>query len=577
MTPILYIFVGVVLGAIIGWLVGSRYKPNFDKRVEDELRAQITKNEGTIAYLQSQDAVSKAACSAAEALKTYAEQELKQEEGLRQTAEHTISKLREELADTGSQLATANAQFAAQKELTLSAVADRDVARNINGDLQNTVLTSTARISDLEADLKVANSQLDAQKKLTNSAAGDRDTAIAKKDELQYAAQGTSARIASLEADLRLANERLETERKAITDLQQKFQKEFEAVSNKLLLESSAQFSKQSNEGLTALLSPLKLNLDEFKAKLETAHKDAASQSAVLGEQIKNIGNEAASLSKALKGDVKILGNWGENMLDLILEKSGLRKDIHYRRQQGFKDEIGDQKFLDVIVDLPDDKHLVIDSKVSLIHYDDHIQCSDETLRFGHIIKHVECIKSHIKGLSGKLYHNLKGVNSPDFVLMYIPIEAAFFTAISHDKDLFSFALERDVVLITNSTLLATLRTVSSVWRLAEQKQNYVEIADRGGKLYDKFVAFMSDMQEVGNALKKGQNAWDDASKKLSTGSGNLIRQAEILRKLGVNATKRLAVQIIENADEDIIPTQPGNERKRLPLSDEINDLSSER
>jgi DNA recombination protein RmuC len=353
-----------------------------------------------------------------------------------------------------------------------------------------------------------------------------------------------------LEAQARFLNERLTTERQQIADIREKFEKEFEAISNKLLIENSSQFNRQSSESLEKLLAPFKDELKDFKGKLDTTQKETATHNALLKDQIGRIGTEAANLSKALKGDAKALGNWGENMLDQILEKSGLQGGLHFRRQSGVKNEVGEQRFLDVVVELPENKRLIIDSKVSLKSYEDYVNCPDEALRGKYLQNHVDCIRNHFRGLYNKRYQDIPNIGAPDFVLMYIPIEAAFFIAVGQEPGLFSEALERNVVLITNSTLLATMRTVAHVWKLADQQKNAQEIADRGGKLYDKFVGFITDLEEIGNALQKSHTVWKDATKKLHTGPGNLVRQAEQLKELGVKTAKSMP-QIATEVEED--------------------------
>jgi len=316
-------------------------------------------------------------------------------------------------------------------------------------------------------------------------------------------------------------------------------------------VDNTSRFNQQSSENLGKLLAPLEKTLGEFKTSLDTTRTETATHSAVLKAEISRIGTDAANLTKALKGDVKALGNWGENMLDQILEKSGLQRDVHYHRQHGAKDVEGDQRFLDVIVELPEKRNLVIDSKVSLRAYEESVNAPDEMVRQARLGQHIESMRKHFKELGAKRYQDIHNINSPDFVLMYVPIEAAFFAAITREPELFSEALDNDVVLITNSTLLATLRTVAHVWRLAEQQKNVKEIADRGGFLYDKFVGFMEDLEKVGAAIKAAHKAWEDADKKLHIGSGNLVGQAEKLRKLGANASKPLPNSSLEKTSKE--------------------------
>ena len=373
-----------------------------------------------------------------------------------------------------------------------------------------------------------------------------------EKKELQEQLRLLDKRNGELGAELKLLGERLTAERQQLETIQEKFSKEFEAISNKLILENASKFNQQSTESLGKLLTPLKETLGEFKTSLDTTRKETATHSALLKDQISRIGTEAANLSKALKGDMKALGNWGENMLDQILEKSGLQRDIHYRRQRGAKDVEGDQRYLDVVVHLDDrGRNLVIDSKVSLRAYEESVNAPDDAVKIAALDRHVEAVRKHFKDLGAKRYQDIHSINSPDFVLMYVPIEAAFFAAVTREPGLFAEALDVNVVLITNSTLLATLRTVENVWRLADQQKHVLEIADRGGKLYDKFVGFVEDLQAVGAALGKAQDAWESASTKLHTGSGNLISQTEKLKQLGAKAAKSLPNPLLEKAGEE--------------------------
>lgn len=376
---------------------------------------------------------------------------------------------------------------------------------------------------------------------------------------LQEQLLALNQRNGELGAELRSLNERLTTERQQIETIQERFRKEFEAVSNKLILDNTSRFNQQSTESLGKLLAPLKETLGEFKTSLETTRKETATHSALLKEQINRIGAEAANLSKALKGDVKALGNWGENMLDQILQKSGLQRELHYQRQVSTKDTEGEQRFLDVIVNLPEGRNLVIDSKVSLRAYEESVNATDDASKLAGLERHIESLRKHFKELGAKRYQKIYNIHSPDFVLMYVPLEAAFFAAIAREPELFAEALDHKVVLITNSTLLATLRTVSHVWQLADRQKHVLEIADLGGSLYDKFVGFVADMKEVGESIADARNVWEEATKKLHTGRGNLVSQTERLKKLGANADKSLPNSLLEKTDEEDPPCLPPN------------------
>jgi DNA recombination protein RmuC len=433
-----------------------------------------------------------------------------------------VDELRAQLAARESQLAQAQAELSTNKAQLSAAQAHQQAAEKTS---------AAAREAQAAAERQLAQSQAElAQEKTTQAT--------------------LAARIDSL-------NEKLANERAELQKIHEAFRKEFEAVSNRLLVENANQFKQQSTESLEKILNPLRENLKDFKTRLEDAYKDTATQNAVLKEQISRIGSEAANLARALKGDVKVLGNWGEHRLDQLLEKSGLQLGVHYERQQAaFDTDVEQRRFLDVIVKLPESKHLVIDSKVSLTNYEAHINATDDGVRLIHLEKHIESIRKHVKDLAAKRYQDSHGISSPDFVLMYIPLESAFFAAVAHDADLFSDALDKNVVLITNSTLLATLRTVAHVWRLAAQQENAAEIAKRGGALYDKFVGFITDLELIGKALGSSQQAYEEAVKKLHQGRGNLVRQAEELKTLGAKAAKSLPTPLLEKArdGEDVTP-----------------------
>jgi DNA recombination protein RmuC len=518
--------IGVALGGLIGWLLGARKSAAAPasslQPLVDELRARATQSESDLTALRQQLTDAKAQTAGSLAERDAAKQLVEQ-----QRERHEQS-LREAKAAQDKALGEARTtQFAAeeQQNTTRAELAQEKTAH----------AGTSARLSEIEKSL----GEFREKAKQYEVAAG------ASREQLMAAEKARS----DLDAKVTFLNERLTTERAEVQKLHEAFRKEFEAVSNRLLVENSNQFKQQSSENLEKILNPLRENLKDFKSRLEETHSETGKQNAVLKDQISRIGTEAANLARALKGDVKVLGNWGEQRLDQLLEKSGLQLGVHYDRQQSATDtEAEQQRFLDVIIKLPEGKHLIIDSKVSLINYEAHLNAPDDVARAVHLEKHIENIRKHVKDLAAKRYQNLYGISSPDFVLMYIPLESAFFAAVAQDPDLFSDALDKNVVLITNSTLLATLRTVASVWRLAAQQENAAEIARRGGALYDKFVGFISDLEAVGKSLGDSQRQYDEAMKKLHQGRGNLVRQAEEMKTLGAKAGKSLPTPLLEKA-----------------------------
>lgn len=356
---------------------------------------------------------------------------------------------------------------------------------------------------------------------------------------------------ALLEAEVSSTRKLLQQQEEARVVYQREMQDRFEAISNKLLNSTASDFRKNSRDDLEGLLKPFKEALEATRGALFETKGETAKNSDILKQEIARISQEADNLCRVLKGDMKALGTWGEHMLEQILDRSGLQKGIHYNREVSFNGHEGDLRRVDVIVNLPEDRHLIIDSKMSLGNYRQAMNAQSPDERARSVSAHVSDIKNHIKGLKNKHYARLQGVRSPDLVLMYIPVEQAYSVAVQYDSNLFMEALDAKIVLITNSTLLATLHTVAHVWRMAEQERNAQEIAKRGAMLYDKFFGFVEDVRAIGAALDKSHGAWQSAWNKLQTGNGNLIGQAEKLKKLGVVPTKQLSQDLIDEVEDD--------------------------
>lgn len=352
---------------------------------------------------------------------------------------------------------------------------------------------------------------------------------------------------------------RLEEQKAEIGQLNEKFQKEFENLAQKILDEKSEKFTQQNKLNLEIVLNPLKEKIKEFETKVEASHKDSLEKNASLKQQIEDlsrlnerINQEAQNLTKALKGDQKMQGNWGEVILERILERSGLERDREYFIQKSFTTEDNRRIQPDVIVNLPENKSIVIDSKVSLVAFERYFNEEDETLRPRYLKEHINSVRTHIKSLSEKQYQNIYDIRTLDFVLLFIPIESAFTATIQSDPEIFNDAFERNIVIVSPTTLLATLRTISSIWKFEHQNRNALEIARQGGALYDKFVGFTEDLISIGKNLDKTKTDYNEAMKKLYDGSGNLVRRVENLKQLGAKASKSISPQLIERADEDI-------------------------
>lgn len=357
--------------------------------------------------------------------------------------------------------------------------------------------------------------------------------------------------------------EKLQTQKTELEALQKKFTTEFENIANKLLEEKSQKFTEQNRSNLDIILNPLKEKIREFEEKVDKAYKTENEERVTLKTEIKNlielnkqISEEANNLAQALKGDNKMQGNWGEVILEKIMERSGLEKDREYRTQFSTINEEGKRIQPDVVVMLPDNKHIIIDAKVSLVAYEQWVNADDETNREKFKRAHIDSVRSHIKLLGEKNYTRAQDINAPDFVLLFIPIEASFSAAVQADQELFTFAWERKIVIVSPSTLLATLKTIASLWKQEYQNRNAMEIARQGGDLYDKFVGFVEDLIAVGNKMKDSQKAYEAAMNKLVEGKGNIVRRTEELKKLGAKASKSLPPTLIERAGSDTLPLE---------------------
>ena len=366
-----------------------------------------------------------------------------------------------------------------------------------------------------------------------------------------------NSKLSALQSDYNNLQQKLIEQKAEVEELQQKFTKEFENLANKIFKEKTDEFSKQSKNNLQEILNPLKERIVEFQSKVEETNKESIRGHASLREQLsmlkemnQQMSSDAQNLVKALKGDTKAQGDWGEIQLERILERSGLRKGEEYTIQESFTTEEG-RKRPDVIVNLPEEKKIIIDSKVSLISYEKFVSVEDENQKNIHIKSYIDSVKKHIKELSEKKYQNLFDVGSLDFVLMFIPIEPAFSLAIQYGENLYVDAYDKNIIIVSPSTLLATLRTIANIWKQEHQNRNVLEIAKQSGALYDKFVTFTEDLISVGNRLDQAKSSYVDAMKKLTDGSGNLVRRAEKIRELGAKTSKQLPPSIVNRADED--------------------------
>ncbi|SNS50756.1 DNA recombination protein RmuC [Ekhidna lutea] len=368
----------------------------------------------------------------------------------------------------------------------------------------------------------------------------------------------------TLKANYQNLQTRLEEQKGELGQLQEKFTTEFKNLANEIFEEKSKKFTDQNKTNLHELLNPLGQKLTEFEKKVEQTNKESLERSTALREQIiglrelnDRMTKEAENLTKALKGDVKMQGNWGEVILERILEKSGLEKDREYIVQETLHSEAGRRLRPDVIIKLPDNKNLVIDAKMSLVAYEKYMNEEDELKKEQYLKDHILSVKAHVKGLAEKNYHQLFDGGSLDYVLMFVPIESAFSLVVQHGGELYNDAHEKSIIIVSPATLIATLRTVSSIWKHEYQNKNALEIARQGGALYDKFKAFVDDLIEVGKSLDKSKQQYGQAMNKLVEGKDNLIRKTERLKELGSKTSRSMDEKLLYRAgakDEDDSP-----------------------
>lgn len=352
--------------------------------------------------------------------------------------------------------------------------------------------------------------------------------------------------------------EKLDEHKKDIENIQSTFKDQFRVLADQILEEKSTKFTKQNEANIKQILDPLGERLNEFKKKVEETYSTEMKERVTLQEQIrhltelnKTMQDETKNLTKALKGDSKVQGNWGEIILERILEKSGLQKDREYRVQVSGQNEEGRRIQPDVIIDLPEGKQLIVDSKVSLTAFERYSSADSDDDRDKALREHLVSVRAHIKGLSEKNYQNMYEINSPDFVLMFIPIEPAFALTLQADQQLYSDAMEKNIVLVSPSTLLATLLTIASIWKQEYRTRNAMDIAAAGGALYDKFVGFTEDLLQLGNRITQTQAEYEKAMSKLKTGTGNLVKRADDIRKLGAKVSKQLNKELVEESETD--------------------------
>jgi len=423
---------------------------------------------------------------------------------------------------------------------------------------QSEKVISEERLNALNSQLQMLKEQFESEK---NNFQKQLQLSISEKENIRTEKDSLAIQLSKKEVDFENLWERHKEQKSEINELQEKFTKEFENLANKILEEKSAKFTEQNTVNMKNILTPLQDKIQVFEQKVEQTHKESIDYHAALRQQIiglsemnAQMSKETLNLTKALKGDSKMQGNWGELVLERVLEKSGLEKGREYEVQQSFTNSEGNRVLPDVVINLPDGKKMIVDSKVSLAAYEKWVNEESELLKIEFLKEHVISIKRHVEQLGNKNYHDLYQMESPDFVLLFIPMEPAFAVALNEDPTLYTKAFDRNIVIVTPSTLLATLRTIDSMWTNQKQQENALEIAKQAGALYDKFEGFVSDLVRIGNKIKDTKTEYESAMNKLVDGKGNLISSVERLKKMGAKAKKSLPDNIIAraiNSDEN--------------------------
>lgn len=464
-------------------------------------------------------------------------------DSLRQQAARWRDQL-DESRDESARLAVSAARLSEMKETAEAADAVIQRLKQDLGDLREKLGAAESAANILAVQL--ANVQ------------GEKEKLAASREHIAAEQQQLSARVAELTTTLELERSQAGEKLELLKNTEEQLSHRFKTLASEILEDKTRRFTEQNQTNINQLLEPLKVRIAEFQGEVQKVYIQEGKDRSMLSEQVKQLmslnhqlSRDAHNLTSALKGQSKAQGNWGELILERVLEASGLRKGHEYDVQESHKREDGTRAQPDVVIHLPEDKHLIVDAKVSLTAYELHANAETDHQREAAMKHHLESVRNHIRELSDKNYQQLYGLKSLDFVLMFIPVEPAFMLAISHDSNLWHDAWKKNVLLVSPSTLLFVVRTVAHLWRQEQQSRNAQEIANRGAELYDKLAGFVEDLDGLGVRLKQAQTAYDGAYNKFAGGRGNVIRQAEMLRKLGVKPTRQLPANLIDSAQDE--------------------------
>ena len=435
-------------------------------------------------------------------------------------------------------------------------VKSSSISRKIYDELQQ-------NFSQKEAEFNKILAEISAENKSQNQKIAEQQELNFKQNTEIKELQNDKNQLIGLKSQLSAQNENLQklldSQKEEIAKMQEVAKTEFQNLANKILEEKTLKFTEQNQQNLKNILNPLQEKITDFEKKVENTHKESIDYHAALRQQIIGLkdlnvqmSKETVNLTKALKGDSKIQGNWGELVLERVLEKSGLEKGREYEIQKSFVTEEGNRVQPDVVINLPDGKKMIVDSKVSLTAYEKYINEDEEEQKSAFLKEHVNSLKRHVEQLGNKNYQHLYEMESPDFVLLFIPIEPAFAIALNEDTQLYNKAFEKNIVIVTPSTLLATLRTIDSMWTNQKQQDNAIEIARQAGALYDKFEGFVTDLVKIGKKMDEAKSEYEGAMNKLVDGKGNLITSVQKLKIMGAKAKKSLPDPILNRANSSL-------------------------
>lgn len=560
--------VGAVAGAFIAWLIqrsritSGAAQAQAESQVElATLRTKLESAEEDRRELSGQIESVRTRLAAAETDLTQTKTQLAERTQVLEGATRRANELGEQLVTERQKVENLNVQIQAEGQRAAGFEQQALSVPKLNEALNAAAQESAAlkkELADLREKVGAATTTSEMQVQRISQIELERDELARRRAALEEECSNARAQLAELQTNLDAERRQTAEKLQLLKNAEEQLTNRFKTLANDILEEKTKRFTEQNQTNLTALLDPLRTRIQEFQGKVEEVYVKEGKDRSALAEQIRQLTqlnqqltSEANNLTRALTSEAKTQGGWGELRLERVLEASGLIEDTHYTAQKRVSQPDAPDAQPDIVLHLPKDKHLVIDAKVSLTAYAEYVGASTDEIREAAVKRHLESVRKHVRELSEKNYQNLYQLKSLDFVMMFIPIEPAFTLAILRDEKLWQEAWDRNVLLVSPSTLLFVVRTVAYLWRQEDQTRNAQEIAKRGAELYDKLSGFVSELKTLGDRLADAQKAYDEATKKLSTGRGNVIRQAEMLKELGVKPTKALPSSMVESATED--------------------------